>query len=304
MMRKSSARRTPDKTYDALEILYDEIEEIESILEPLRDPQSDSLRSQAADHKKKLESLGDGELSSFKLSLLKRDIHKLKARAESLANNSLLVGTSFLRNEIDEIEQILEPLNNVEAEALGSEKEISKKKLESVSKNNLPALQEEIRSLKERAETLAIKSFLLSEIDAVEKILASIKGNRFKRTEASALEDEKKDKKKELRSAGEYRLASLRKDIRNLKERAETLANREGWFARFGRAPALAWLGIIPLIVAIYASFIAIWQWLEKPKIQEYYMETATAQTATAQAMPTAAETSAPVGTPATTPIP
>jgi chromosome segregation ATPase len=298
MMRRSSSRRTPDKAPNELEFLYDELEEIESILEPLRDAQSDSLRAQAEASKKKLESLGDGELSAFRLSLLRREIRKLKARAESLANNSLVVGASILRNELDEIEQILQPLKDDEAEALQSIKEASKKRLESASKKDLPTLQEEIYSLKEQAEALATKSFLSGEIEAIDKILDSIKGNLFKRTEVGSLEKEKKDKKKELRSADEHGLASLRRDIRDLKERAEALAYREGWFVRFRRESALVWLGIIPLIVAIYASFITIWQWLEKPKIEVFYMQTATAQTATAQAMPSPTRTSMPTSTP------
>ena len=297
-MMSRSSRRTPEKANNELEFLYDELEEIENLLEPLRDAQSDALRSQSADQKKKLESLGDGELSSFRLSLLRREIHRLKTKAESLANNSLVVGTSLLRNEIDEIEQLLTPLKGNEAEAVQSVKEASKKKLGSVSKKDLPALQEEIHGLKEQAEALAIRSFLRNEIEAVEKILASIKSNRFKRNEVSTLETEKEDKKKELRSVDAYGLAALRKDIRDLKERAEALANREGWFARLRRASGLVWLAIIPLAVVIYAMFVTFWQWRAKPIIQELYLGTATAQTATAAAMPTATATLFPTPTP------
>jgi hypothetical protein len=278
--------------------LYDEIEEIETVLEPLRDVQADLLRTQAAEHKKRIESLGEGEVSSFRLSLLQRGVSKLKARAEALANNSLVMGASLLRNEMDQIERILQPLNSEEAGALQAVKEATKKKLESVSKKDLPALQQEIKTLKEQAEVLATRSFLLGEIQRIEKTLGSLKSNRFKRAEASSLQEEQEDKKNAVRSAGVGGLASLRKDIRDLKERTEELANREGWFARIGQASALVWLAIIPLIVAIYAITIAIWQWREKPRIEAFRLETATAQTATAQAMPTATGIFLPTSTP------
>lgn len=297
MMRRSS-RQTPEKATNQLELLYDELEETEDLLEPLRGAQSEALGSEVADYKKKMEALGDGEIAPFRLSLLRREIRRLKTKAESLANDSFVVGTSLLRNEMDQIEQVLRPLKGNEAEALQSVKEATKKKLGSVSKQDVPALREEIDGLKEQAEALATRSFLRGEIERIEKIIDSTKSNRSKRNEAASLEQEKEDRKKELRSVDAYGLAALRKDIRDLKERAEALSDRESWFARLRRASGFIWLGIIPLVIVIYAIAITIWQWRAKPTIQAFFMETATAQTATAAAMPTATATLFPTPTP------
>jgi len=285
--RSSSSQQTDNEANNELESLFDKIDEIEQGLEPLRDAQSDLLRSQTEDKKKKLESLADGELSPLKLSFLRKEIGKLKERAESLANNSFIVATSFLQSEVDEIEQALEPLKNADANALRSEKEASKQKLTSVNKTDLPSLREEIRNIKERTGALVTQSFLSAEIELIEKILASIKDNRSKRTELRSLELEKEAKKKKLQSADEYGLASLRKDIGKLKERAESLAAKESWFARLKRVSIVVWLWIIPLLIAIYTGYIAIWQGVKQPTIQAIQLETSTAQTATAAVLQT-----------------
>jgi len=289
--RSSSSKRAGNKTNNELETLFDDIDEIEKMLEPLNNAESNSLRSQTEDQKKRLESLDDDDLSSFRLSILRKQISRLKARAESMANNSLIVTTSFLRNEIDELEKILKPLKAAESDSLRSEMEDKKKKLESVDKTALPSLQEEIRNIKERAETLVTKSFLSDEIGLLEKMLVSIKGIRRKRAELNSLELQKEDKKKRLETADEYELADLRKELGKLKERAEALASRESWLVRLSRVSVLVWLGIIPLLLAIYASYMAIVQWNSQPRIHDY-------ATQTAQAMPTATETPIPPPTP------
>jgi hypothetical protein len=289
--RSSSSKRVGDASNNELETLFEEIDEIEKLLEPLNNAESDSLRSQTEDKKKKLESLDDDDLSSFRLSFLRKEVSRLKARAEAMANNSLIVTTSFLRNEIDEIEKILEPLKAAESDSLRSEMEDKKKKLESVDKTALPSLQEAIRNIKESAETLVTKSFLSDEIDIIEKMLVSIRGNRLKRSELNSLELEKEDKKKRLQSADEYELAALRKEIGKIKEKAESLASRENWLVRLSRVSVLAWLGFIPLLIAIYASYIAIVQWNSQTIIHNY-------ATQTAQAMPTPTETLTPTPTP------
>ena len=280
MNRRPSSKRAGNETNNELETLFEEIDEIEKILEPLNNAESNSLRSQAEDKKTKLESLDDDDLSSFRLSFLRKEISRLKARAESMANNSLIVTTSFLRNEIDEIEKILEPLKAAESDSLRSEMEDKKKHLESVDKTALPSLQEEIRTLKESAETLITKSFLSDEIDLIEKMLVSIKVNRLKRAELNSLELEKEDKKKRLQSADEYELATLRKEIGKIKEKAESLASRESWPVRLSRVSVLVWLGFIPLLIALYIGYLAILQWQNQPQIRRL-------ATQTAQAMPT-----------------
>ena len=55
----SSSERPDDETHTELEILFEEIDEIEKMLEPLNNAESDSLRSQTEDKKKKLELLDD-----------------------------------------------------------------------------------------------------------------------------------------------------------------------------------------------------------------------------------------------------
>ena len=219
--RPSSSERPDDETTNEPETLFEVIDEIEKMLEPLNNVESDSLRSQTEDKKKKLESLDDDDLSSFRLSILRKEISRLKARAESMANNSLIVTTSFLRNEIEEVEKVLDTVKDSEADSLRSEKEDTKKKLETVVKTDIPSLREAIRNLKERAEILATRSFLLGEIGIIEKMLVSIKANPSKHAELTSLEREKEDKKNRLQVTDEYELASLRKEISKIKERAE-----------------------------------------------------------------------------------
>jgi len=295
----SSSERPDDETHNELEILFEEIDEIEKMLEPLNNAESDSLRSQTEDQRKKLDSLDEGGLSPFRLSAPRREISRLKARAESMANNSLVVTTSYLRNQIEEIEKVLEPLKDADADALRSEKEETKKKLESVVKTDLPSLQEAIRNLKERTELLATRSFLLGEIGVIEKMLVSIRVNPSKRTQLKSLEAEKEDKKRNLQSADDYELAALRKEINKIKERVESLATRESWLVRLGKVSVLVWLAIIPLLIAIYTGYIAILQRNSQTEIRDYAI-TQTAVAATQTEMASATETA----TPTLAPIP
>jgi predicted AAA+ superfamily ATPase len=295
--RSSSSKQAGDETNNELETLFEEIDEIEKILEPLNNAESDSLRSQTEDKKKKLELLDDSALSSIRLRLLRKEISKLKARAESLANNSFIVTTSFLRNELDEIEKILEPIKDAESDTLRLEKEDKRKKLESIDKKELPAIQKEIHNIKERAEILVTKSFLSGEIDVIEKILVSMKGNPLKSAELKSLEDEKEKKKERLQSVDENELVSLRKEISKMKERAESLASKESWLVRLSQVSVLVWLGIIPLLLVLYTGYVAILQWNSQPVIHIYATETAVAVTQTAQAMPTPTETPIPTPT-------
>lgn len=289
----SSSERPDNETHNELEILFEEIDEIEKMLEPLNNAESESLRSQAEDKKKKLEAMDEGGLSPFRLSVLRRDISRLKARAESMANNSLVVTTSFLRNQIEEIEKILEPLKDADADALRSEKEDTKKKLETVVKTDVPSLQEAVRNLKERTEILATRSFLLGEIDLIEKMLVSIRVNPSKSAQLKSLESEKEDKKRSLQSADDYELAALRKEINKIKERAESLASRESWLVRLGKVSVLVWLGIIPLLIALYTGYVAILQRNSQKEIRDY-AATQTAVSATQSAMPITTETATP----------
>ena len=284
----SSSERPDDQKHNELEILFDEIDEIEKMLEPLNNAESESLLSQAEDKKKKLEAMDEGGLSPFRLSVLRRDISRLKARAESMANNSLVVTTSFLRNQMEEIEKILEPLKDADADALRSEKEDTKKKLETVVKTDVPSLQEAVRNLKERTEILATRSFLLGEIDLIEKMLVSMRVNPSKSAQLKSLESETGDKKKSLQSADDYELSALRKEINKIKERAESLDSRESWLVRLGKVSVLVWLMIIPLLIALYTGYIAILQWNSQEEIRDF------AITQTAQAMPTPIETATP----------
>ena len=294
--RPSSSERPDDETTNELETLFEEIDEIEKMLEPLNNVESDSLRSQTEDKKKKLESLDDDDLSSFRLSILRKEISRLKARAESMANNSLIVTTSFLRNEIEEVEKVLDTVKDSEADSLRSEKEDTKKKLETVVKTDIPSLREAIRNLKERAEILATRSFLLGEIGIIEKMLVSIKANPSKRAELTSLEREKEDKKNRLQVTDEYELASLRKEISKIKERAESLVTQEGWLVRLSKVLVLVLLGIIPLLLAIYVAYIAIVQSNSQPIIHDYATQTAVSATQTA--MLSATETPIPMPSP------
>jgi hypothetical protein len=288
MMKRSSSRSTPDDARVELEALFDDIDEIEKLLEPLQGEQAASLRSQLEDKRKKLELVDDEESSSFKLSLLRKEVRKLRTKAEALADDSFVTSTSLLVNQIDEVGKTLQPMQDPDSQALQSQLEDKKKKLASVSKKELPGLQKEILALKEQADTLSTKSFLLNEIDRIDKILGSAKSRPFiRRSELEALEEEKKDQRKRLQSADENELASLRKTINKLKEDVDAFVTREGWRARLGRISAIAWLLIIPCLILFYSGWVASWQWRVQPTIQTFQMQTATAQTATAAGMQT-----------------
>jgi hypothetical protein len=289
MIRRSSSRRTPNEAQVELEALFDDIDEIEKLLEPLQGEQAASLRSQLEDKRKKLESVDDEESSSFKLAFLRREVRKLKTSAEALADDSFVTSTSLLVNQLDEIGKTLEPMQDPDSQALQYQLEDKKKKLASVSKKELPGLHKEILALKERADTLSTKSFLINEIGRIDKILGSAKSRPFiRRSELESLEKEKNDKRKRLQSADESELASLRKEIDKLKEDVDAFVTRESWRARLGRISAIAWLLIIPCLILAYSGWVASWQWRVQPTIQTFQMQTATANTATAAVMQTA----------------
>jgi len=149
MNRRPSSKRAGNETNNELETLFEEIDEIEKILEPLKAAESDSLRSEMEEQKKNLESVDKTALPS-----LQEEIRNIKESAETL------VTKSFLSDEIDLIEKMLvsikvNRLKRAELNFLELEKEVKKKRLQSADEYELAALRKEIGKIKERAESLA-----------------------------------------------------------------------------------------------------------------------------------------------------
>lgn len=298
MIRRSSSRRTPSEAQADLDALFDDIDEIERMLEPLQGAQADSLRTQLEDKRKKLELVDNEEIASFRLAVLRKETSRLRTKAEALANNSISASTSGLHNQLDDIGRSLETIQETDAEALRLQLEDKKNKLGSVDKKELPSLQNEILALKERADYLSTKSFLFNEIGRIENTLVTAKSKPFyKRSEWESLEAEKNEKKARLKSADETELVSLRKEINELKDSAESFADRETWREKLSRVSPFIWLGFIPLIIVIYAGVIAVVQWNNQGIINTY-------ATRTAKAMPTATVTATETLMPVTSPTP
>ena len=104
MNRKSASAKPAGgemkKPEETLTSLLEEIYEIENILEPFGGAEATALKSETDDHKKRLESLADSELSGGKLLSLKRDVGKIKQKATSLASTSAQNTRSLLSEEI------------------------------------------------------------------------------------------------------------------------------------------------------------------------------------------------------------
>lgn len=120
-----------------------------------------------------------------------------------------------------------------------------------------------------------LQSFLRGEVDDIEKTL-----NRVKSPKADGLRAETKRAKESLESAGNGEsaylvLASLRRDIVAMKERAETLATKPGFLERI---PPPLWLAIVPLLLVIYIIYLAIVQRVEQPQIISFATQTAAVQ--------------------------
>lgn len=226
--------------------LLEEIYRLERSLERVEGTKATALRAEAKNIKDNLPSLNDSQLSS------------LRKKIENLATQTLLL------REIDDIEQTLELLKGHEAASLKSETEDRRKILSSFTGDDLSTLRKEIN-------TLTIKSFLLKEIDEIETILKPLKGD-----EAASLKSEIEDKKKSLKSLDDSRLASARREIGMLKEKAQSLVSKPGWESI---APAPIWLAVglalIPLLIALYSSILAILQWHYQPQIRFFASQTA-----------------------------
>jgi hypothetical protein len=58
------------------------------------------------------------------------------------------------------------------------------------------------------------------------------------------------------------------KEVDEIEERAELLVTRPGLFERIESVSVFVWLSILPLLILIYASWIAIWQRGHQPEIR------------------------------------
>lgn len=144
--------------------------------------------------------------------------------------------------------------------------------------------QSELKKQNER-----LRSFLQKEIEDVEKILEPLKGAK-----ADSLRNELNLKRESIESEddGEFAfflLASLRKDIVDLKERAASLSTRPTLSERI---PPPVWLAIIPLLLVIYIAYLAVVQRIQQPLIRGTQTTVAEEQTMTASVPETPAPAS------------
>ena len=293
--------------------LFEEIDTVEKILDPLKGPESDSLRSELQDKTKTLESLNENELSSYKFRILIREVDKIKKKAEELAASPLQAMKSRILEQIGNIAKTLPPLKDKESDpsspeqeeilnnvaSLEAEIENQKKRVDFLTEKDIPSLKKDIEQIKEKADALATRSFLTHETGLIGRLLDSARVGFFKRTQLDFLRSEINDRKQKLASLQDNELSSFRQDLTKIREGAETLIIQPSFAPRLRSMSALIWLSIIPLLILIYASWIAIWQRGHQTEIH------ATA-TFIASAMPSATLPAAPSATPVVTftPVP
>jgi hypothetical protein len=288
--------------------LFEEIDMIEKILDPLKGSESDSLRSALKDKTKTLESLNENELTSYKFRILIRDVDKIKKKAEELAASPLQAMKSRILEQIGNIAKILKLLRDKESDPSSPEKEEIRKNVASLeaeienqikrvdflTEKDLPSLQKDVQKIKEKADALATRSFLTHEIGLIGMLLGSARVGFLKRAQLDFLRSEINDRKQKLASLQDYELSSFRQDLTKIREGAETLIIQPSFAPRLRSMSALVWLSIIPLLILLYASSIAIWQRGHQTEIH------ATA-TYIASAMPSATLLPAPSATPVVT---
>jgi hypothetical protein len=98
------------------------------------------------------------------------------------------------------------------------------------------------------------------------------------------LRSEINDRKQKLASLEDNELSSFRQGLTKIREGAETLIIQPSFAPRLRSMSALIWISIIPLLILIYATSVAIWQRDHQKEIHEI-------ATMTASAMPTATAT-------------
>jgi hypothetical protein len=267
--------------------LFEEIETIEGLLESLKGPEFDRVRSDLADKTKRLESINENELTSYKLPLLQKVIAKIKTKVESLAATPLLMTKSRLLEQIDDIQNTLRLIKAADASSqdderkkldeqallLKSKLEDTKKQLESLAGNKLfsaqDSLQTDIAEMKVQATALATRSFLIEEIGVIANILKSAQVSPFKRAELEFLQNEIGDRRSGLESILDWELTSFRRDIVKLKDRAEAVVVRQGFLAWLRSLSVLFWLGLVPALLLVYMSYYAFWQYRNQADIDK-----------------------------------
>ena len=178
--------------------------------------------------------------------------------------------------------------------SLDAEIENQKKRVDFLTEKDIPSLQKDIEQIKEKADALATRSFLTHEIGLIGMLLGSARVGFLKRAQLASLRSAINDRKQKLASLQDNELSFFRQDLTKIREGAETLIIQPSFAPRLRSMSALVWLSIIPLLILIYASSIAIWQ-------RGHQIEIHATATYIASAIPSATLLPAPSATPVVT---
>jgi len=268
--------------------LFEEIEAIEGLLESLKGPEFDQVRADLTDKTKRLESVNENELTSYRLPLLQKEIAKIKTKVESLAATPLLMTKSRLLAQIEDIQNTLKLIKAADASSQDDERkkldeqalllkskiEDTKKQLESLAGNKLSSAQPrppqtDIAEMKAEAAALATRSFLIEEIGVIANILKSAQVSPFKHAELEFLRTEIDNRRSGLESIPDEDLTSFRRDIVKLKDRTEAVILKRGFFAWIRSISVVFWLALIPYVLFIYMAYYSLWQYNDRDVIHQ-----------------------------------
>lgn len=262
--------------------LFEDIDAIEEILEPFKGTEPDSLRAELQDKTKRLEALSESELSSYKFSILKREVNKLKKKAETLASTPLMVMKSRLSGNLGTIENTLTSIKNKKLAAAGPEREKiiqavdvllkeltdQQESVDALTEKQFSDLQTKIDQLETKVDTLATRSFLTNEIGLLGKILESARVGLFRRGKLSQLVEEVKQQQQRLTTLTDDELVSFRHTIGEIKERSETLIIHPSLTSMIQSGAAIFLLAIIPVALVLYMLVTIRWQTIHQNEIQ------------------------------------
>jgi hypothetical protein len=151
-------------------------------------------------------------------------------------------------------------------------------------------------NMNESKDTLRV--YLREELDASRKRLESLKGS-LRAEDFNTLEEELNERSEtldSLKDEDETQLFILRREIGLLQENMESLAVKQGWWARL---PIYARILLFTVPLVLYLFVLSLIQWLNRGQVYDY---PATQTAIAAQTMPAASQGTLP--SPTATPTP
>ncbi len=151
-------------------------------------------------------------------------------------------------------------------------------------------------NMNEAKDTLRV--YLREELDGSRKRLESLKGS-LRPDDFKTLEEELKERSEtldSLKDEDETQLFILRREIGLLQENMESLAVKQGWWARL---PVYGRILLFTVPVVLYLLVLSLIQWFNRGQVYDY---PATQTAIAAQTMPAASQATLP--SPTSTPTP